>query len=81
MGMLEVFPEARRHGFAQALEAALIGELALEAALIGELLAAGRTPYCHVAPDNEASRALQAKLGLRRVDTVQCWFGMPERHA
>ena len=71
MGMLEVFPEARRHGFAQALEAALIGEL----------LAAGRTPYCHVAPDNEASRALQAKLGLRRVDTVQCWFGMPERHA
>ncbi len=71
MGMLEVFPEARRRGFAQALEAALIDEL----------LAAGRTPYCHVAPGNEASRALQAKLGLRRVDTVQCWFGMPARRA
>lgn len=71
MGMLEVFPEARRRGFAQALEAALIGEL----------LAAGRTPYCHVAPDNEASRALQQKLGLRRVDTIQCWFGMPRRRA
>ena len=69
MGMLEVFPEARRRGFAQALEAALIDEL----------LATGRTPYCHVALDNDASRALQAKLGLRRVDTLQCWFEMPAR--
>lgn len=67
MGMLEVFPEARRRGFARALEAALIGEL----------LEAGRVPYCHVAPGNEASRALQRKLGLRRVDTRQCWFCMP----
>ena len=69
MGMLEVFPEARRRGYAQALEAALIDTF----------MAAGRIPYCHVALDNEASKALQRKLGLRRIDTVQCWFGMPPR--
>ncbi len=69
MGMLEIFPEARRRGYAQALEAALIDTF----------MAAGRIPYCHVALDNEASKALQRKLGLRRIDTVQCWFGMPPR--
>lgn len=63
MGMLEVFPEARRHGYAQALEATLIGEL----------LAQGRVPYCHVAPDNEASKHLQTKLGLVKTATLQCW--------
>ena len=70
MGMLEVFPAARRHGYA----------FALEAALIDELLQAGRVPFCHVAPANEASRGLQRKLGLRPVgDMVQCWFEMPQR--
>lgn len=69
MGMLEVFPAARRHGYA----------FALEAALIDELLRAGRVPFCHVAPANEASRGLQRKLGLRPVgDMVQCWFEMPQ---
>ena len=69
MGMLEVFPEHRRRGYAQALEAALIERFR----------AVGRTPYCHVALGNEASRALQRKLGLRQQDTIQCWFEMPER--
>lgn len=67
MGMLEVFPEARRHGYAQALEAALIADL----------LEHGRVPYCHVAPENRASQALQTKLGLIRTATLQCWTRMP----
>ncbi len=67
MGMLEVFPAHRRRGYARALEAALIDDF----------LAAGRVPYCHVAPANAASLALQASLGLRRVGPVQCWVEVP----
>lgn len=69
MGMLEVFPETRRRGYAQALEASLIASFK----------ETGRVPYCHVALDNEASKALQRKLGLRRVDTIQSWFGLPPK--
>lgn len=72
MGMLEVVPAARRRGYAAALERALVNELR----------EAGRTPFCHVAPDNEASRGLQRKLGLRRVgNLIQCWFEMPQHRA
>lgn len=67
MGMLEVFPEHRRRGYGRALEAARIRALR----------ACGRTPYCHVAPGNAASRALQAGLGLRRVGPLQCWVDVP----
>ena len=45
--MLEVVPEFRRHGIAQALEAALI-RLHLER---------GWLPFCFVAPDNVPSLA------------------------
>lgn len=67
MGMLEVFPDHRRCGYARALEAALMEDLLLQ----------GRVPYCHVDPANEASKALQEKLGLRRVGPMQCWVEIP----
>lgn len=67
MGMLEVFPEARRHGYATLLEAHQIGRM----------LAADRRAFCHVACGNAASQALQRKLGLRQVDVTQCWVEVP----
>lgn len=64
MGMLEVFPEARRHGCGRALEQALIAHFT----------ACGQTPYCHIAPGNVASQRLQAQLGLAYTGINQCWF-------
>ena len=64
MGMLEVVPEFRRHGIAQALEAALI-RLHLER---------GWLPYCFVAPDNVPSLSLQAKLGLTNIHIPAIWL-------
>lgn len=54
LGMLEVLPQFRRRGLAEALEAAVI---AMQ-------LQRGRFPYCHVRLGNPASEALQKKLGL-----------------
>ena len=54
MGMLAVFPEYRRRGYAEELERFILGKV----------LARGRTPFCQIAPDNAASLALQRKLGL-----------------
>lgn len=54
MGMLEVLPQFRRRGLAEALEAAII---AMQ-------LRRGRFPYCHVRLGNLASETLQEKLGL-----------------
>ena len=68
MGMLEVFPWARRHGYATTIEAAQIRAM----------LEADRIPFCQVAPDNEASQALQRRLGLRRIGQTQCWLHKPE---
>ena len=67
MGMLEVFPEARRRGYAAVLQAFQMGHM----------LDCGRTPFCHVAPDNVASQALQRKLGMRPVGVTQCWMELP----
>ena len=64
MGMLEVVPEFRRRGIAQALEAALI-RLHLER---------GWLPYCFVAPDNVPSLSLQAKLGLTNIHIPAIWL-------
>ena len=64
MGMLEVFPEFRRRGYAAELEGALINRFRAE----------GRRVYCHVAPDNAVSQGLQRKLGLRQVPVTQCWI-------
>lgn len=56
MGMLEIFPEYRRQGLA----------LKLEAFKIAELLSQGRIPCDMVVEGNEASEALQAKLGCTK---------------
>lgn len=70
MGMLEVFPEHRRRGYASELEGALINRLRAQ----------GRKVYCHVALDNAASQGLQRKFGLRQVPVTQCWIN-PEPRA
>ena len=54
MGILEVFPEFRRRGYAEELERFILSKI----------LAEGRTPFCQIAEDNAASLALQRKLGL-----------------
>lgn len=54
VGMLEVLPQFRRRGLAEALEAAVIAQQ----------LRRGRLPYCHVRHGNTASEKLQRKLGL-----------------
>lgn len=63
MGMLEVFPEYRRKGYGQRLEAFLIDWH----------LRQGRQPYCHVVDGNEASVRLQTKLGLTKADLPAIW--------
>jgi ribosomal protein S18 acetylase RimI-like enzyme len=70
MGMLEVFPDWRRQGWA----------LALEATLINETLRRGETPWCEVYPDNKASIRLQRKLGLKVTPAnEQCYLSAPRR--
>ena len=54
MGMLAVFPDYRRLGYAEELERFILSKI----------LAEGRTPFCQIAPDNAASLTLQQKLGL-----------------
>lgn len=67
MGMLEIFPEYRRRGYARALEAALANKIISE----------GRVPYGHVAPGNVPSRALQERLGLTIARPRYCWVKRP----
>ncbi len=64
IGMLEVLPPFRRLGLA----------FALEAFLVNHLLALGRTPFCQVEINNEASLALQRKLGFTLSDAVVYWL-------
>lgn len=64
IGLLEILPEYRRLGLAYALEANLINHL----------LTLGRTPFCQVSILNEASLALQRKLGLELSDAVLYWL-------
>lgn len=65
MGMLEIFPEYRRHGLAAELEGAYINSM----------LAEGLVPFCNVVDGNIASHRLQTRLGLVRADTRADWFG------
>lgn len=68
MGMLEVFPDWRRRGWAYTLEATLINET----------LRRGETPWCEVYPDNKASIRLQRKLGLKVTPAnEQCYLDTP----
>lgn len=64
IGMLEVFPEYRRRGLASALER---GMIFLQ-------MRRGWQPYCQVIVGNEASRALQEKLGLTMAEGHVCWL-------
>lgn len=68
MGMLEVFPDFRRHhvGFA------------LEQNLINEALRRGWVPYCHIYEGNTPSVNLQKKLGLHVTeDCCVAWMHAP----
>lgn len=64
IGMLEVLPPYRRHH---------IGE-ELQKAYINRMLADNRVPYCHVMTHNEASLALQRKLGMTFSRHQIHWF-------
>ena len=64
MGLLEVFPEARGRGWGSALLAAKVAQQ------LGE----GLVPWAEVWPDNVASRALMAKVGLTAAPENSMWF-------
>jgi len=64
MGMLHVFPEYRRKGYAEELEKRLANEYIMD----------GRVPYGHVIVNNLPSLALQKKLGLQVADEKICWL-------
>lgn len=65
MGLLEILPQFRRRGLAEALEAALIRRQ----------LEKGFLPYAQVRIGNAASEALQKKLGLTFDSRVLYWIG------
>lgn len=64
MGLLYIFPEYRRHGYAEELERFQINEIVSQ----------GRTPYAHIIEDNEKSLALQKKLGAIFADDKIVWL-------
>ena len=64
MGLLEVLPQFRRRGLAEMLEADLIRRQ----------LEKGLLPYCHIQPGNDASTALQKKLGLTFDSRTLYWL-------
>ena len=64
MGLLEVFPEACGRGWGAALLAAKVSQQ----------LAEGLVPWAEVWPDNEASCALMAKVGLTDAPKDSMWF-------
>lgn len=66
MGLLLIFPEFRRHGFAYALE----GEL------VNRILDEGRLPYAHIVVGNDKSLALQKKLGFTVAEERIAWHSL-----
>lgn len=64
LGLLEILPEYRRHGYASVLEVALLNH----ALSIGQ-----RYPYGQVVRGNAASMELQKKMGLWMDDTELFW--------
>ncbi|MBR0302874.1 MAG: GNAT family N-acetyltransferase [Clostridia bacterium] len=64
MGLLFVFPEFRRRGFAAELEKIYIGKT----------IERGFIPFGQVEKDNAASLRLQEKLGMTRSDSLICWM-------
>lgn len=69
MGVLVVLPAYRRRGLGATLEGWLIAKQ----------LRQGWRPYCHVYLDNEASHALQARLGLTPAPDHVMWAWRPNR--
>ncbi len=63
MGLLLIFPEFRRKGYAYHLEGRLMNEILDE----------GRLPYAHIIDDNEQSLALQKKLGFTQANEKIVW--------
>ena len=68
MGLLEVFPDYRRHG---------IGEI-LERAQIARTIREGNIPFCQVVEGNTASERLQKKLGLEISRETVTWLWREE---
>ena len=64
MGLLYIFPEFRRRGYAQEAESFQINAI----------LAEGRTPYAHIIEDNYKSYALQKKLGAVFAEDKVVWM-------
>ena len=64
MGMLYVFPQYRRMGFAEE-----IGDY-----MVNRQLSLGRYAYAHIFIDNEASIALQRKTGMTFADRHIFWI-------
>lgn len=64
LGMLEVLPEYRRRGIAAALESAAINRELQE----------GHVPYGQIVIGNNASRAVQEKLGMSFADKNVWWL-------
>ena len=69
MGLLLIFPEYRRHGYAEELESYQINEI----------IAEGRTPYAHIITDNFKSFSLQKKLGANVADELVIWMSRSDR--
>lgn len=67
IGMLEIFPQYRRRGLAYAVEGQMINNV----------LDSGRIPYDEVLLGNEASYALQTKLGFTMSPKVYTWYKKP----
>ena len=64
MGLLYVFPEFRRRGFAAALQRELIART----------MERGFVPFGQVEKDNRASLRLQEKLGMTRAERLIVWM-------
>lgn len=64
MGLLYVFPEFRRRGYAEELEKARIAKTLRE----------GLVPVAQIEKNNLASMALQRKLGLTVSAKLACWM-------
>ena len=64
IGMLYIFPEHRRKGYASALEKKGIQRT----------IDNGFIPFGHVIKDNSASIKLQNKLGMKQTDNTVCWL-------
>ena len=69
MGLLYVFPEFRRRGFASQLQSHMIART----------MDAGYVPFGQVEKDNAASLKLQEKLGMTRSGSLIVWMWREEK--